>query len=426
MLTSAVVKTANAPGTVWDDKVRGLGLRTYPGGAKTFVFMYRIDGRQRLIKVGRSPEWTLDAARARAKELRREADRGRDPAGEKRKRRNAPTIQNLVDRYIAEHLPTKGSRARKIKLEYLKKTIQYRENDEKRMLAEIAKRLGKHTKVADVHGGDIKEMHHGITEARGPVRANRILSVCSKMFALSLVPMARENKPWRDQAQGNPCKGIAKNYEEPKERFFSQRELAAIGDALNEYGAEGRGPGIASAQSAADCVRLIMLTGCRPQEGMLAQWPELDKEPGYWIKPSAHVKAGKEHKLPLGPAAIELVERLRKKRKAEATWLFPGQKRGQPLAQLWHVWHWVRDRAGLGADARLYDLRHTFASVGAGGGLSLQIVGKLLGHTQVRTTQRYGHIGDDPLREAAEKIDAVIAGAGKQSAEVVRIGRKGS
>jgi integrase len=81
----------------------------------------------------------------------------------------------------------------------------------------------------------------------------------------------------------------------------------------------------------------------------------------------------------------------------------------------------VRKEAGLGKDARLYDLRHTFASVGAGGGLSLPIIGRLLGHTQPRTTQRYAHLADDPLREAAEKITTVITGAGKPGAEVRQI-----
>lgn len=71
------------------------------------------------------------------------------------------------------------------------------------------------------------------------------------------------------------------------------------------------------------------------------------------------------------------------------------------------------------SDARIYDLRHTFASVGAGGGLSLQIIGRLLGHTQSRTTQRYVHLADDPLREAAAQIATTIAGAGKRTAEVV-------
>jgi integrase len=182
--------------------------------------------------------------------------------------------------------------------------------------------------------------------------------------------------------------------------------LAAITDALAEY------PGVA-----ADCARLIMLTGCRPAEALKASWDEFDKEPGYWIKPSAHTKQRKVHRLPLNPPAIELIDRLRKKRKGN--WIFPGDKPGEHLAALWHIWHFVRKETGLGKDARLYDLRHTFASVGAGGGLGLPIIGRLLGHTQSRTTQRYAHFADDPLREATEKIGSVITGAGKPGAEVV-------
>jgi integrase len=420
-LTAAVVKGATAPTIIWDTERKGLCLRVYGGGTRSFLFNYRIDGRERRITIGEYPTWSVEAARERAKELRIEVDQGRDPAGEKRARREAPTVQDLVDRYETEHLPRKREKGRE--LEYLKKLVEYRVNGERTMLAEIAKRLGKHTRVVDVHGGDIREMHRGISEARGPVRANRVLAVCSKAFSLALVPLAGEDLPWRNAVLGNPCKGIERNREEARERFFSEAELAAISDALAKYGEEARGPGIASAPGAADCIRLITLTGCRPLEAMLARWEEFDKEPGYWIKPSAHTKQRKTHKLPLHPPAIELIERLRKRRKANATWLFPGQRAGEPLRQLRSCWHWVRDRAGLGADARIYDLRHTFASVGARGGLSLLVVGKLLGHTQARTTQRYAHLADDLVRQGADKIGAAIASASKAGAHVVPLRR---
>jgi integrase len=377
--------------------VTGFGVRIYAAGSKSFFLNYRIDGRERRFTIGPFPRWSVTAARERAKELRTEIDRGHDPAGQKRDRRDAPTVQDLIDRYVDEHLPRKSGAESRIE-------------DEKKMLSEIGTLLGKHTKVADVHGGDIKDMHRKITESGRPVRANRITAIASKAFSLSLVPMSGENTPWRNAAQGNPCKGIERNHEEGRERFFSQGELAAISDALAAY------PGVA-----ADCVRLVMLTGCRPAEAMRAEWPEFENEPGYWIKPSAHTKQRKVHRLPLSPPAIELIERLRKARKGN--WVFPGDIAGEPLKALWHVWHFVRKQTGLGADARLYDLRHTFASVGAGGGLGLPIIGRLLGHTQSRTTQRYAHLADDPLREAADKITAVITGAGKPGAEIISIKR---
>jgi integrase len=395
------------PGEMWwddDRKATGFGVRSYSGGGKSFFIDYRIDGRQRRFTIGPFPRWSADAARERAKELRKQIDRGHDPAGAKRERRTAPTVQDLIDRYIADHLPKKSSDARRVA-------------DEKKMLAEIGKHLGKHTKIVDVHGGDIGEMHRKISESIGRggkprlVRANRILTVASKMFSLALVPRAGETLPWRNAVLGNPCRGIERNPEEGRERFFSSAELAAISDALAEY------QGVA-----ADCVRLIMLTGCRPAEALRAEWSEFDEQAGFWIKPSAHTKQRKAHKLPLSPAALELIERLRKKRFGK--WVFPGDVKGEHLAALWHVWHFVREQTGLGQDARLYDLRHTFASIGAGGGLSLPIIGRLLGHTQSRTTARYAHFADDPLREAAEKITTVITGAGKPGAPVVPLGKR--
>jgi integrase len=311
--------------------------------------------------------------------------------------------------------------------------------------------------VAGVHYGDIKALHEAITARGAPIRANRVLAVASKMFALSLLPMAGEDTAWRDQAQGNPCKGVKRNQEQGKERFFSAAEIVALTDALTAYGET----------SASNCLRLMMLTGCRPGEAMRATWAEF-ADVGFWDKPSAHTKQRRRHRVPLSPAATEFIERLRgyaalPRSPENDAFVFPGQKKGTPLKQIRTAWDAITDRAsvslwaqskdekvaklvadlGEGAtvqacqaeaarrkvalpvaltDARAYDLRHTFASIGAGGGLSLQIIGRLLGHTQSRTTQRYAHLADDPLREAAAKIGAVIAGAGKD-ANVVALKR---
>jgi integrase len=285
------------------------------------------------------------------------------------------------------------------------------------------------------------------------------------MFSLTLKPMEGEQAPWRDHAQGNPCKGVGRNPEEGHERFFSEAELAALGDALVAYGPT----------PAANCIRFIMLTGCRPGEAMAATWEQFEIEPGFWVKPSSHTKQRKIHKTPLGPAAIELLDRIRGDREAtprssRSNFVFPGQLAGRPLTQLQTTWEEVSGTAtvslwadsrdpkiaalvadlekGLGrrpalaecqaiagqrgvklppglSDARLYDLRHTFASIGAGGGLSLQIIGRLLGHTQARTTMKYAHLADDPLREAAAKIATQIAGAGTSKSNVVSLSKRG-
>ena len=438
--------------TFWDSEITGFGVRIFAPtrrhstGARSFFVNYRMSGREKRFTIGSYPDWSAEAARAEAKELRRRIDRGEDPAHERKDRREAPTVRDLADRYRTEHLVNKAKSSRV--------------NDwamiEKRILPAIGDR-----KVAEVHEGDIEALRNKITADGAAVRANRVLAVASKMFALALKRREGEDTPWRDQAQGNPCKGVARNHEEGHERFFSPAELAALSDALAAYGQT----------PASDCIRFIMLTGCRPGEAIHATWDQFDTEPGFWVKPSAHTKQRKVHRVPLAAAAAELLERIKVQRektprRAQSNFVFPGQSHGEPLKQLRTTWEDVTERATLalwreakdakvGAliadlerslrraptikevivlaekgglklppaphDGRIYDLRHTFASVGAGGGLSLQIIGRLLGHTQMRTTQRYAHLADDPLREAAAKITAAIAGAGKDKGNVVRI-----
>src|SRR6516165_5418618 len=115
----------------WDDdpKATGFGVRSYPGGGKSFFIDYRLDGRQRRFTVGPFPRWSVTAAREEAKELRKGIDRGHDPAGAKRERRDAPTIQDLIDRSTTAHLPKQAFVASPIE-------------DEKRMLQEIGEKLG--------------------------------------------------------------------------------------------------------------------------------------------------------------------------------------------------------------------------------------------------------------------------------------------
>jgi integrase len=405
-LTEGLIKALKPPKRgsllVWDTEVTGFALRVFaptkmhPEGARTFLLSYWLNGTERRYRIGSWPDWSIIAARAEAKAVRQRVDRGEDPASERRERRNAPTVLDLVDRYKAEHLPRKSKQS---------------QHDDGVMIGHILRHIGADRKVADVHHGDIVALHRAITDTGHPVLANRTLSCASRMFALSLLPMAGEDKPWRDQAQGNPCRGIKRNPEQAKERFLSPAEIASVIEGLGAYGRT----------SAADCIRLILITGCRPGEAMLATWEQFDAQPGFWVKPAATTKQRKEHRLPLSVPALQLIADIRATRGnvVLSGYVFPGQRAGQPLQQLRTCWEAVCKHAGL-TDVRLYDLRHTFAALGAGGGLSLPLIGRLLGHTQSRTTQRYAHLADNPLRDAADKIASAITGAGK-SAKVVRL-----
>jgi integrase len=443
-ITEELVKTTAVPAagstSIWDTDITGFGLRVYSKGTRSFFYDYRLNGRGKRISIGKYPAWNAARARIRAKELRQLVDKGGDPAGEKRERREAATMRDLAERFKNER---GGERSRP--------------DDEQRMVGEILHILGKDTKVASVHYGDMEEMHRKITNGYEgkkprPVRANRILATASVMFTMSLRPLAGEDKAWRSPVDGNPCKGIKRNHEEESGRLYMPAEMAAIADALAEYPSE----------VAQDCVKLIMFTGCRPIEAKRALWPQFDKEPGFWNKPSSHTKQKKQHRVPLSPPALQLIEQLRAKRAKDSPAVFPGRTDDGTFDATQHVWRFVRERAtvtlwagsgdpkvaGLVADlraafgreptakecldaaklaevelpigllgktketvARLYDCRHSFASHGAGGGLSLPIIGRLLGHASSKTTQRYAkHLADDPLQSATNMIAGKITG----------------
>jgi integrase len=328
----------------------------------------------------------------------------------------APTVRDLAARYKVDHLTGKPPKGQHDCWRHVEEFILPFKPTTR------APKMGDR-KVTDIHSGDIEALHRAITKSGHPVLANRVLATCSKMFSLSLKVLPGENKPWRDHALGNPAKGVARNSEEGRERFFSEAEIAAVSDALNEYSDQPREHRLASrsARAAADLLRWCMLTGCRPGEALKARWSEVDDQPGFWIKPSAHTKQKKAHKLALSPPAIELLERMRADRISE--WLFPGQVEGEHLRQYRSCWDFVRERAGVSAD-RAYDLRHSFASFGAAGGLSLEIIGKLLGHTQARTTQRYAHLADEAMKAAAAKIGGTISNAGNGQDKVHQLRRR--
>jgi len=175
-----------------------------------------------------------------------------------------------------------------------------------------------------------------------------------------------------------------------------------------------------------------MLTGARRGEVLGARWDMFDLDTGVWIKPSAHTKQRTEHRVPLSAPAIELLKELRNG--TVSPYVFPSPN-GGPLSDVKRTWLSVCRKAGLAkqeprrtaggqlvrgkdgaqlliwrATARLHDLRHTYASVLASEGLSLPIIGALLGHTQPQTTARYAHLLDDPLRAATERVGALVGG----------------
>jgi integrase len=378
-LTDAIVKRLPTPTVgktiTYDTEVKGFGCRVYASDTRTFVLNYRTrGGRERRITIGSFPDWNTVAARREAAELKKSIDRGGDPLGEIKAHRTAPTVSDLCDRFIAEFLPRKRASTQH--------TYRLQIDNE------IRPALGR-LKVAEVTFADTDGLHREISARGTPYRANRIVALTSRMFTMAI------RWHWRTD---NPCRGIERNQEHKRRRYLSGDELVRLGKALDSY----------SDQQSANIIRLLLLTGARRSEVLTARWADFD--PGFttWTKPSAATKQKLEHVAPLGSGARRLLLDIREKTPAATEWVFPAVN-GSHRRDVKDAWAAVCVAANI-RGARVHDLRHTYASVLASAGLSLPIIGALLGHTTATTTHRYAHLFDDPLRAAADRANAIITG----------------
>lgn len=357
----------------WDEKVPGLGVRIYPSGRKAFVLSYRVHGAKRLLTLGDYGTLTLETARKKAQQERAKVLEGQDPLQERRQTRAAPTVADLAKDYLERH-------AR------LHKRASSVADDVDMLRQKALPALGT-KKVATVSRRDIESLHQALKGT--PYRANRVLALLSKMFSLAI------RWDWRPD---NPVIGIPRFPEEKRERWLNEEELAKLLDVLSTH----------SNQRAANAVRLLVLTGSRRSEVLSATWEQFDLSRGVWTKPSHQTKQNKTEHVPLNDAALQLLTAMRLADPA-GSYLFPGDSAGKPLQDIKGFWKSVCATAGLN-NVRIHDLRHTFASHLVSSGLSLEIVGRLLGHTQAATTKRYAHLADHPLREATNRYAAIVAG----------------
>jgi integrase len=380
-LNDAAVKKLPTPvkgnRIAYDDDVKGFGIRVTANGARSFVLNYRTKtGRERRYTIGTFPNWKVKAARDEAKALKRRVEAGQDPQGELQGQREAPTVADLCERYLAEHAPKKRARSR--------------QDDAGMIVGDIA--ALRHLKVAEVEFADIERLHRKITERGAPYRANRVLALLSTMFKLA--------RQW-GMRPDNPVADVPRNQEAKRKRYLSKDEIASLTDALATY----------EDQAAANIIRMLLLTGARRGEVERATWDQIELESGYWTKPASTTKQKTEHRVKLSAPVLQLLSGIER----DGTTVFPRRRMEM---------HWTRicKAAGI-SGARMHDLRHTFASIGASSGYSLPVLGALLGHNKPETTARYAHLYDDVQARAVETIGAIVTGNG--AAEVHKLKRQG-
>lgn len=407
----AITKTkvdALLPGQqIWDSQIVGFGI-VANRNSKSYKLKYYFNGRQRMLTIGlHGSPFTVQAAREKAMAALVQLKSGIDPADEKKL--VGQTVSDLCDEYLLKHAnvnkkessahedatniknhvkPLLGAKLLKditaIDIEHFKFDVQQGKTAPKDpRLVQLAQKGGK-----------------PVTGGKGV--ANRCLSLLSKMFNLAEL--------WGYRTQNsNPVRGISKFKENQKERFLTEAELKRVwaymdkieNDGLgigNEDGAETGGMQSAHPMYAITCFRLLILSGARVGEIQTLRWDMVDL-PGKRLNlPDS--KTGKKV-IQLSEAAVGALERL--PRVKDNPYVIVGRKAGTYLKNLRKPWKAICNGAGLN-DVRIHDLRHSFASFAAAQGQPLLVIGKLLGHKNPATTQRYVHLTDHYLSEANQVI----------------------
>ncbi|MFZ3246962.1 MAG: integrase arm-type DNA-binding domain-containing protein, partial [Candidatus Acidiferrales bacterium] len=299
-INQRLIRNLDAPAhgnrLVWDTELKGFGLRITRTGAVSFFLNYRnAHGLQRRYKIGNAPEWTAEAARAEAAELKPKINKGFDPLAAKQQAVRAQqeasgesTFRDLAKEYQERHYGPDASPNTK-------------RNDREMLELIILPRFGSRP-VQSITTRDIEKLHADLKATKS--RANRTLSLLSAMFS--------EGIRWK-YATENPTRDVQKYYEPPRERWLGNDELARLHAALDKC----------RDKVAANAIRLIALTGSRRGEVLQATWDEIDLERGVWTKPSHHTKQKTIEHVPLSAAAVELLRKI--KPKVATGPLFPGR-----------------------------------------------------------------------------------------------------
>ena len=376
-LDATTVRTSICPAgqrklDLYDTQAPGLVLEIRPSGGKTYYLRYRdTHGKQRQHRIGDAAVLSLDQARNAALTTRARIILGEDPVEEKRTLRQIPTLAAFA---LERYLP------------YVQGYKRAWKCDETWLRVHILPKFGQRYLDEISQGEVIAFQHAKRAEGYKPATVNRFIILLRYAYNLA--------KKWRiPGADKNPAAGIPLFEENnQKERYLSadesQRLVAQVRQSPNpqlQY-----------------IVPLLILLGCRKRELLGSEWSHFDLERRTWRIPLS--KSGKARHVPLSADVIAILGQL--PRWEGCPYVVPNPKTKKPFQSVFHAWDTARQRAGL-ADVRMHDLRHSTASFLVNSGRSLYEVQKILGHTQLKTTQRYAHLSQETLLEAVDSLAGV-------------------
>ncbi|GAB4140281.1 MAG: integrase arm-type DNA-binding domain-containing protein [Sphingomonadales bacterium] len=403
---------------IWDDRLPGFGLRVRPSGVKAYLYQYRNeDGRSRRATIGKAGTLTPDAARAIAEKWARVVKDGGDPLREKRQAKAALMVSELLDEYLkSERFAEKaestkaldrGRIARHLK-PLLGKTIAARLSQEqvKRAMRDIE--AGKTAR-------NVKTGKRGLARVRG-----------GPMAARDSIALLRSALGWAVQEkfiEENPATGIRLKPIRQRDTILAgPDDYARLFTALAKLENEKQ-----IRPAAADCLRIIALTGARKGEITGLRWAYVDLKAGVICLPAAHHKAGhrtgKARTIPLPAAAADIIAR---QPAGQDDDLVFKPATGNGVICLMREWRLVRAAAALPAGLGIHGLRHSMASAMAMGGASISEIQAALGHATAAMSGKYIHWADDARKKLAERAAApalagMAAAAGQGAGNVIQL-----
>lgn len=358
----------------YDTSITGFILETRATGGKTYALRYKDQhGRQCQHKIGDSKSISFDKARNAALIIRSRVVLGENPAAEKRTLRLVPTLAEFCEE---RYMP------------FVKGDKRSWKSDESYLRCHILPKFGTYH-LDKINQQAVIEFHHSM-RANGYAlgTANLALVRLKYIFNLAL----RWEIPG---VKSNPAAGV-KLFEanNGRERFLTADETQRLCVTIEK----------SQNTQLKFIVPLLLLLGCRKHELLDSHWTDFDLERRSWRIPLA--KSGKARHVPLSKAAIEILAQL--PRWEGCPFVIPNTDTHKPFVNIHRAWNNARIAAGL-PEVRMHDLRHSMASNMVNSGRSIYEVANVLGHSQLKTTQRYAHLSQETLLAA---VDAAADASG--------------
>ena len=357
----------------WDDEIAGFGLRVYPSGKKAFVLKYRDgQGTQCMLTIGDYGVFTLDGARAFAREKLVEVAKGTSPVEVRKELLRGDTVADLAMAFLAHvkaPTPTKPNG----------QASAY--DTERRVMKVLIPAWGTR-KLVTITNDDMAAMKATYDVRKKFTEGNRVRALVSAMWNYGYI------HKYVPPSAPNPVVGVAMTQEVSRDRYVTPEELPRLMQAIENC------PNIYIRA----IIWLYLLTANRKSELMTAKWEHFDELDATLMV--FDTKNGTNQLVQLSTHAMAVIKQV--PRMVGNPYMFPGAKEGKHLVNLYKSWANVLREAKV-SGVRIHDLRRTVGSYMAQAGVSIQLIGKVLNHKTMKTTAVYARHAQQDVRDALEQ-----------------------